>query len=70
VQDNSDDDLAKDRPECLQCQHYYVTWDPNFPYGCRAFGFKSKVAPYLEVYSASQKRCLKFEKRQPKGDKK
>jgi hypothetical protein len=53
----------EERPECIRCKHYYVTWDPNFPYGCRAFGFKSKVAPYLEVYSASQKRCLKFEAR-------
>jgi len=51
------------RPECQRCKFYYVTWDPNFPYGCRAFGFKSKVAPYLEVYSASQTSCLKFEPR-------
>ncbi len=57
------DGEAGQRPECLKCKHYYVTWDPKFPYGCRAFGFKSRVAPCLEVYSASQRRCLKFEPR-------
>jgi len=51
------------RPECLRCKHYYVTWNPKFPYGCRAFGFQSRITPCLEVYSASQQQCLKFESR-------
>lgn len=56
------------RPECMRCRHYYVTWDPNFPYGCKAFGFKSRVTPCLEVYSASQRQCLKFEAKQKSWD--
>ncbi|MES0372199.1 MAG: uracil-DNA glycosylase [Mariprofundaceae bacterium] len=56
-----DSKLEQTRPECMRCRHYYVTWDPNFPYGCKAFGFKSRVMPCLEVYSASQHHCLKFE---------
>lgn len=51
------------RPECLRCKHYFVTWSPRFPYGCRAFGFKSKVIPCLEVYTASHQQCMKFEAR-------
>jgi len=62
------DEQESERPECLKCRHYYVTWQPSFPYGCRAFGFKSKIAPCLEVYSASQKQCLKFEPRKKSGE--
>jgi len=48
------------RLECRRCEHYFITWKPNFPHGCRAFGFESKLLPCLEVRSASQLQCLKF----------
>jgi len=50
-----------DLPTCRQCKHYFITWNPNFPHGCHAFGFKSKLLPCLEVRSASMQECLKFE---------
>lgn len=25
---------------CIDCQHFYITPEPLFWYGCRAFGFK------------------------------
>ena len=56
-------DQGRPKPPCLTCRHYFITWDPGFPYGCRAFQFKSAVIPYLEVKSASQMQCLKFEPR-------
>jgi hypothetical protein len=37
-----------------------ITWDRNFPYGCRAMGFKSKVAPSMEVFRSSGMRCMQF----------
>jgi len=55
------DKYKPEPPKCGQCKHYFITWNPDFPHGCRAFGFKSKVLPYLEVRSASQQSCLKFE---------
>ncbi|MDQ6990738.1 MAG: hypothetical protein Q9M11_03300 [Mariprofundaceae bacterium] len=55
--------------ECRRCEHYFITWHPHFPHGCRAFGFKSKRLPCLEVRSASQLHCLKFsEKRRHLSD--
>ena len=30
---------------CGDCKHYYVTWDKDFPYGCKAMGFKSRTYP-------------------------
>lgn len=52
-------------PNCHLCVNYYVTWDPSMPYGCKAFGFKSKVNPALEVYRSSGSNCMAF---QPKKD--
>jgi len=53
------------RPQCLACRHYFITFDQELPYGCRAFAFKSRLAPCLEVQSASQNECLRFEAKRP-----
>lgn len=50
-------------PNCLECRHYYVTWDVSFPYGCRAMDFKSRRRPQLEVLDSSGAPCLRFEPR-------
>ncbi|MCR8634278.1 uracil-DNA glycosylase [Paenibacillus sp. N5-1-1-5] len=49
------------RINCMKCQHFYVTWDPKFPKGCKAFGFKSHNMPSLTVLSSSGKTCMNFE---------
>lgn len=49
------------RVDCTKCRHYYITWDPNFPRGCRSFGFKSPAMPSLTVLSSSGKPCMSFE---------
>ncbi|UCF93824.1 MAG: uracil-DNA glycosylase [Desulfobacterales bacterium] len=47
--------------DCHRCRHYYVTWDLNFPHGCQAMGFKSRLLPSGEVRSTMQgKDCLLF----------
>jgi hypothetical protein len=45
---------------CNRCKHYYITWDKNFPYGCRAMGFKSHETPSVSVYKSSGMECLLF----------
>ena len=52
-----------DRPGCLRCRHYYVTYDSSRPHGCRHFGFVSRRIPSLEVQSASGQFCQAFEER-------
>ena len=47
--------------DCFQCRHFFITWDKNFPRGCRALGFKSREMPCRTVHEASGIRCLKFE---------
>ena len=49
------------RVNCGACKHYYVTWDPKFPKGCRAFQFKTSNLPSMEVFRSSGEACLKFE---------
>jgi len=45
---------------CYKCKYFYITWDKKFPYGCKVFGFKSKILPSIEVKKASGKECLSF----------
>ncbi len=51
---------GKKRINCLNCRHYYVTWDKNFPRGCKAMGFKTRYSPAGEVYRSSGLRCLSY----------
>ncbi|PJN91061.1 uracil-DNA glycosylase [Bacillus sp. mrc49] len=48
------------RVNCMLCRHFYVTWDPNFPKGCRAFQFKTANLPSLDVFRSSGQVCLEF----------
>ncbi len=56
------------RPLCLDCRHYYVTWDRDFPHGCRAMGFKSRTAPCLVAKDVSGLECLSFAAKKGKAD--
>lgn len=53
------------RVDCFECKHFYVTWEPNQPRGCKAFAFKSRELPSLVVFEASGERCLKFTPKRP-----
>ena len=49
---------------CFQCGYFYITWEKNFPYGCKAMGFKSKKIPMKAVYENSGTECLSFSPKQ------
>ncbi|MEW6164909.1 MAG: hypothetical protein AB1642_07590 [Pseudomonadota bacterium] len=51
------------RPVCTRCLHYHITYDPRFPYGCRAMGFKSRALPHTEVEAATGMACQSFQPR-------
>jgi len=55
--------MEKAKVNCFQYKHFSITWDKNFPRGCRALGFKSREIPYRMVRQASGMDCLKFEKK-------
>jgi hypothetical protein len=49
-----------DTPKCLDCRHFYVTWDARFPRGCRAYGVASRELPCVVVLQATGQRCATF----------
>ncbi len=50
-------------PDCLKCRHYFVTYEPACPRGCRLFGVKSEELPCRVVRAASGEACPAFEPR-------
>ncbi len=48
---------------CKRCIYYYVTWQPQNPHGCKAFGFKSKAIPANEVLKNSGKACTLYKQK-------
>jgi len=48
------------RINCRQCVHYFVTWQPKQPHGCKAYGFKSPQMPSLAVFQSSGSECHLF----------
>jgi hypothetical protein len=56
--------MKPEKVDCFKCQHFFVTWDKNFPRGCHALGFKSREMPSHMVFRASGMKCLKYEKKE------
>ena len=52
---------------CRRCRHYFVTWEPKFPHGCRAMGFKSKKLPCVDVFATSGMPCQLFKEKPKKS---
>lgn len=52
--------VGHEQVDCFKCRHFYVTWDKDYPRGCRALGFKGKKMPSEVVYQASGTFCLHF----------
>ena len=44
-------------PNCLQCVHFRVTWDPAFPRSCTMFDIKTRVLPSAEVCDTADNNC-------------
>lgn len=53
-----------ERPNCMNCKHFFVTWDQNSPRGCRKYGIKTSQMPSVIVaMSTAEKSCLGYEKK-------
>jgi len=49
------------RPNCFQCAAFFITYDSQRPYGCRAFGMKSRLLPALAIFQTSGQHCQLFQ---------
>ncbi len=46
---------------CKKCQFFYITWDKNFPYGCKQYEIKSKTTPDVQVLVNTGIACLGYQ---------
>lgn len=53
---------------CRKCANFYITWDQRNPYGCKYFGFKTKMLPSVYVYKSSGEQCKAFRSKDPGPD--
>lgn len=51
----------------MKCKHYYTSFNPNTPRGCRLFGFESQVMPFVLVKQSTGADCSEFSPRQNNG---
>ena len=51
------DNEADLRLNCRGCRHFFVTYEPRNPWGCRQFGFKGKNLPAQIVYQSTGMQC-------------
>ncbi len=59
---------ATNRPNCLQCRHFFVDWTPPVRRGCRAYEFSCDDYPSAEVLRASGEPCKLFAPRRGAGN--
>ena len=41
------------KPNCMKCQHFYITYDQRTPKGCKAYGIQSQQLPSIEIKKAN-----------------
>lgn len=51
------------KPNCFKCKHYFVSWDPKMPRGCRLYDIKSSFWPSQIVKEASGAECPDWEEK-------
>lgn len=50
-------------PNCSNCRHFFITWNPQTPNGCRRFGIQCRERPSQIVFMAGQGECQGFEEK-------
>lgn len=51
---------------CFSCEHFYLTREQRYPYGCSIIGFKSARMPSVDVYINSAISCGLFAQKERK----
>ena len=46
--------------DCNSCEHFFITWNKRFPFGCRAMGFMSSNSPSKDVFEVEGRDCLAY----------
>lgn len=57
-----------EKPNCLKCKYYYVTWEKGTPHGCKIYGIKSQNHPTQIVAAAGQGECQGYTPKAQKSE--
>ena len=52
--------MSETKPQCLKCNYYFSTYDPQVPRGCKAYKFRSLSMPSFVVKRETGEECAKF----------
>lgn len=52
--------MNKDTINCYKCKYFYITWNKDFPKGCKFFGFTTHKLPSTYVLESSGEACHGF----------
>lgn len=58
-----------DKPNCMNCKHYHITWDQRAPRGCKLYGIKAQTMPSQIVKMAGSGECQGYETKPKKEEK-
>jgi len=50
----------KNKVNCQDCQHFFITWQAGHPYGCKSMQFQSKNVPCIDVLAQEGVPCMAF----------
>ncbi|MDD3467204.1 MAG: uracil-DNA glycosylase [Campylobacterales bacterium] len=50
----------QNKVNCYKCKYFFVTYEQQRPYGCKAHGFKSPQMPSVVVFQSSSMDCVLF----------
>lgn len=59
--------MEQGKPQCLKCVHYFATYDPQSPRGCKAYGFRSSSIPSQVIKRETGSECIQFKERPNKN---
>jgi|TARA_B110000914_G_scaffold123767_1_gene108041 hypothetical protein len=54
---NNDQTKPSNKVRCYGCFYFYITYKKKRPYGCKKFGFISKIIPSSEVFNTTGTEC-------------
>jgi hypothetical protein len=61
--------MLDQRLSCIHCVHFRLTWNPSYPYACKAWGIRSSQYPAVAVRASSGLPC-QLREAKTKGDRK
>ena len=56
------------KPMCLRCKHYYSTYNPVSPRGCKKYKFQSSRIPSMVVKEQTGTDCQAYEEKVKKDE--